>query len=78
MSAEAVIRAERHGQQVRLAGRVMWPTPNARYHKDCGPNVDWEKVKARSKLAGAAGGSMNPEFVEWLMNFPKGWTNPDK
>lgn len=29
-----------------------WPTPNARDHKDSGPNVNWEKVAARSKLAG--------------------------
>src|SRR5215468_8722861 len=30
-----------------------WPTPNARDHKDTGPNVGWEKVAAKSKLAGA-------------------------
>ena len=30
----------------------MWPTPNARDHKDTGANVDWEKVANKSKLAG--------------------------
>ena len=27
-------------------GSGLWPTPCARDHKDCGPNVDWEKVEA--------------------------------
>jgi len=31
-----------------------WPTPNARDWKDNGDGVDWAKVDARSKLAGAA------------------------
>jgi DNA (cytosine-5)-methyltransferase 1 len=24
-----------------------------------------------------AGGSLNPSWVEWLMGFPGGWTDPD-
>jgi hypothetical protein len=52
-----------------------WPTPNARDWKDSGPNVDYEKVAMKSKLAGAAGGSLNPTWVEWLMGFPLGWTD---
>jgi hypothetical protein len=28
-------------------------------------------------LRTAAGGSLNPEFVEWLMGFPIGWTEVD-
>ena len=31
----------------------LWPTPQARDHKDTGANVDWEKVAERSHLAGA-------------------------
>ncbi len=34
-------------------GSGLWPTPNARDHKDTGANVDWEKVAKKSKLAGA-------------------------
>jgi hypothetical protein len=33
--------------------RLRWPTPNARDHKDTGANVDYKRVAARSKLAGA-------------------------
>jgi hypothetical protein len=29
-----------------------WPTPNSRDHKDSGPNVNWEPVAKKSKLAG--------------------------
>lgn len=87
----------------------MWPTPNARDHKDTGENVDWEKVAKKSKLAGAVmwptpsvcgnynrkgssktsgdglatkvgkdsqeNGSLNPNWVEWLMGYPVGWTD---
>ena len=94
---------------------MFWPTPNARDHKDTGPNVDWEKVAKKSKLAGAvmwptpsannqsggvtglnggsgaraklhamvgreeglkmSGGQLNPNWVEWLMGYPVGWTD---
>jgi hypothetical protein len=26
-------------------------------------------------LAATAGGSLNPDWVEWLMGFPVGWTD---
>ena len=62
------------GDNLRTAVRD-WPTPNARDHKDTGPNVDWENVASKSKLAGVAGGSLNPAWVEMLMGFPPGWTD---
>ena len=52
----------------------MWPTPTARDHKDSGENTDYQKIKEKSKLAGHAGGSLNPQWVEWLMGYPAGWT----
>jgi len=52
-----------------------FPTPCSRDHKDCGPNVNWAKVKAKHKLAGFAGGALNPTWVEWLMGWPLGWTD---
>jgi hypothetical protein len=52
----------------------MWPTPTARDHKDSGDNTDYQKIKEKSKLAGYAGGSLNPQWVEWLMGYPAGWT----
>ena len=53
----------------------MFPTPTARDHKDSGPNTNYEKARAKSRLAGSAGGSLNPTWVEWLMGYPKGWTD---
>ena len=63
-----------------------WPTPAARDYKDFGPNVDYQKVAAKSKLAGVVminqqdypaqqSGSLNPDWVEWLMGVPIGWTD---
>jgi DNA (cytosine-5)-methyltransferase 1 len=70
---------KRQGHAIGLHDQVntpsMWPTPQARDHKDTGPNVNWGKVKAKCKLAGAAGGSLNPTWVEWLMGYPQNWTS---
>jgi DNA (cytosine-5)-methyltransferase 1 len=30
----------------------MWPTPTARDHKDTGANTDYQKIAAKSRLAG--------------------------
>lgn len=55
-------------------GSGFWPTPNARDYKDSGPNVNYEKIKKKCKLAGAVGGPVNPAFSEWLMGYPIGHT----
>jgi hypothetical protein len=69
--------------QKMLSSEVkMWPTPTTRDHK--GANSDEHLAKARGhhdqlpnavKMAGHSNGSLNPEFVTWLMGFPAGWTN---
>ena len=54
--------------------RGMWPTPTAR---------DWKSGKASQKtmernsrpLIEQVGGSLNPNWVEWLMGWPIGWTD---
>jgi hypothetical protein len=56
---------------------MMWATPTTRDHKD-GSNV--ENVPENALLGGQVKpskgvGSLNPEFVCWLMGFPEGWTN---
>ena len=60
------------------------PTPNTRDYKDAGPNVNFHKVAAKSKLAGVVvikckatgeGTYLNPSFVEEMMGFPTGWTD---
>ena len=66
-----------------VTGGGLLPTPNTRDYKDAGPNVNFQKVAAKSKLAGvvvinckATGEStyLNPSFVEEMMGFPTGWT----
>ena len=34
-----------------------------------------DAVDFKGRLAGHAGGSLNPTWVEWLMGYPKGWTD---
>jgi hypothetical protein len=57
----------------------MLPTPRS------SPNENRQTKPTPSQLAGKhglslaaeVGGQLNPTFVEWLMNFPKGWTEVD-
>jgi len=67
----------------------MWPTPCSRDHK--GPVKVGKRITSSGKeqnygeqLPNAVGGgALNPDWVEWLMNWPIGWTsmeplNPDR
>ncbi len=56
------------------SGRSFWPTPTAR---------DWKSGSAGQRgrrracpLPDAVGGRLNPDWVEWLLGFPVGWTAP--
>jgi hypothetical protein len=69
---------------VTAVAREMWGTPTARDHKDVG---DLSKVPEKgllprqvynrefSRAGQLPGGSLNPDWVEWLMGFPPGWTD---
>jgi hypothetical protein len=37
---------------IRKRGQKMWPTPTARDHKDTGPNLNYEKISKKGRLAG--------------------------
>ena len=51
------------------AAVLRWPTPVASdAGKDRGSSAGWG-------LRDAAGGSLNPTWVEWLMGYPAGWTD---
>lgn len=53
-----------------MARKGMLPTPNStQYYMT---NSTTYKTPT---LIGMAGGQLNPEFVEWLMGFPIGWTD---
>ena len=56
--------------------RELWPTPASRDFRH--PNaLSFAERGGGSKgeqLPNAAGGPLNPDWVEWLMGFPIGWT----
>ena len=58
-----------------LSGAVkLWPTPTGR----CGTGVSNSAMRQGGEdLQTAAGGLLNPAWVEWLMGFPTGWTDLD-
>lgn len=58
----------------RLPG--LWPTPT-RSDGTGGPGVSPKRTGGKN-LRTAAGGSLNPEWVEYLMGVPRGWTDLDK
>lgn len=50
----------------------MWPTPTAHNAKET--NAKSESERNTPTLAAQAGGSLNPDWVEKLMGWPKNWT----
>ena len=75
--------------QVRLVDQVnnpkLWPTPTASDNRDRGCMED-PSIKRRIKIGKQIGlttavketrssGSLNPQWVEWLMGYPEGWTD---
>lgn len=54
-----------------LSGAVkMWPTPAARDYRS--PNKNGGH---KDQLPNQVGGQLNPNWVEWLMGWPIGWTD---
>ena len=60
-----------------------WPTPTAmdasegladHLRKDATMNRSIQLAQKVKYLAGGGTGNLNPEWVEWLMGFPIGWT----
>ena len=50
----------------------MWPTPTVQDASNNGGPSQYSRNSL--PLNAAAGGALNPIFVEWLMGFPLGWT----
>jgi len=63
--------------QIRLVDQVnnsrLWPTPVQRMYKDNGSPSEYARNEI--PLAAQVGGPLNPEWVEWLMGWPLGWTD---
>jgi hypothetical protein len=54
------------------SGHFKWPTPT-KSDGEGGPGNSKGRHGGEN-LRTAAGGSLNPTFVEWLMGFPRNWT----
>jgi hypothetical protein len=69
--------SEKQGKRksANLSSMIHFRTPNASDWKN--RSNDPEKRKAEGKqvnLSAQVGGSLNPQFVEWLMGYPLEWT----
>jgi hypothetical protein len=53
-----------------LEQAVRWPTPRAQSSRGTGPS----RTGNRADLQTRVGGKLNPVWIEWLMNYPSGWT----
>ena len=63
-----------HGKKMlTLNGMVRYSTPQARDYR-VGSKKRWENKERRRNLNDKIAGQLNPEWVEWLMGFPIGWT----
>jgi hypothetical protein len=64
-----------------MAVTGKWPTPTARLGAQRGAQAKRYSDPKRSNdlddavAARGIGGQLNPEWVEWLMGFPAGWTD---
>ncbi len=69
-------RKKKQGQDLHKPLTIavqMWPTPAARDWKVGGCPAD--EARHTPGLPTEAGGQLNPDFVAWLMNWPRGWAS---
>lgn len=65
---------------VKAVDRGMWPTPTAVTNTGGAALCKWGGSGARAKLRTMVtkeelNGSLNPQWVAWLMGWPIGWTS---
>lgn len=73
-SMEHLLRDGRnHTDQLANAVK-LFPTPKAQNSRGHGE----KHGDGGESLDVAVGGQLNPDWVEWLMGFPFGWTDPEK
>jgi hypothetical protein len=75
--AERYLRRGRLGSFIEGVAARMWPTPAARDYRfpNAKPYSERGGGTKGVQLPEAAGGPLNPRWVEWLMGFPLGWTD---
>jgi hypothetical protein len=73
----------KHGGNPLETAVAMWPTPRASEYKDTGPvgSKSHSHMQEKKYLCAAVKdpeqplGMLNPQWVEWLMGYPLGWTS---
>ena len=84
LSAQKLARRMEKNHTFRLCDQVRFPTPRAWDGKSTRSNatestakrVKSGKARLDEHVANQAGhGTLNPDWVEWLMGFPIGWTD---
>ena len=73
MSKETNAPSEHRRNTPTLTAQVnqRWPTPDASAHKY---RLNGDSQQSNSLMA-LAGGKLNPDWTEWLMGWPPGWTD---
>lgn len=72
------LREDGSSSNVGLAGLAhhgRLPTPTTQWKWDCS-NSPSEDVRAQPNPSRLLGGPLHPEFVEWMMGFPRRYTEP--
>jgi len=73
ITPESAWNEKRNPNLETIVGQRMFPTLTAHNTKEC--NSPSEKNRNKPTLATHAGGKLNPDWVEWLMNWPIKWSN---
>lgn len=86
---KAYMKRLKRGKQMSLSNQVkfpaLWPTPTTGAGL-CGGTGNFQQLKKlkdrgqiteeeRRNMSQGNGGRLNPDWVEWLMGFPVGWTS---
>jgi hypothetical protein len=66
-----------------VVGKNVWPSPAASDNRDRNnlgsPAIQRRKEKGKqimlSQSVAETSGALNPEWIEWLMGWPLGWTD---
>ena len=73
-------RGDREGLE-RMARKGLLPTPTAHDSKDTGAPTEYLRRTPQLTAVVASGNQdrrLNPQFVEWMMGLPAGWTDCER
>lgn len=72
-------KGRKGGNLIEAVSKHLWPTPTRVTNSGGAALCKWGGAGSRAKLSKMVtpeemNGALNPEWVEWLMGFPPGWT----